>query len=73
MGSKSDQVKGLANQAIGKLKKGVGKMTGSTGKQAKRCGSDLVHAVMRFADSPHPRRPQDEIVRHGCLAAEWRL
>ena len=35
MGSKSDQVKGLANQAVGKLKKGVGKMTGSTETQAK--------------------------------------
>ena len=29
MGSKTDQIKGLANQAAGKLKQGVGKITGS--------------------------------------------
>ena len=35
MGSKTDQIKGLANQAAGKLKQGVGKITGSTEAKAK--------------------------------------
>jgi uncharacterized protein YjbJ (UPF0337 family) len=35
MGSKTDQIKGLANQAVGKLKQGTGKITGSKETQAK--------------------------------------
>jgi uncharacterized protein YjbJ (UPF0337 family) len=35
MGSKSDQAKGLANQAAGKLKQVVGRITGSKETQAK--------------------------------------
>ena len=35
MGSKTDQIKGLANQAAGKLKQGVGKITGSKETRAK--------------------------------------
>ena len=41
MGSKTDQIKGLANQAAGKLKQGVGKMTGSKETQAKGAAQEV--------------------------------
>jgi uncharacterized protein YjbJ (UPF0337 family) len=41
MGSKTDQIRGLANQAAGKLKQGVGKITGSTEIQAKGAAQEI--------------------------------
>jgi uncharacterized protein YjbJ (UPF0337 family) len=41
MGSKSDQAKGLANQAAGKLKQGVSKVTGSKETQAKGAAQEV--------------------------------
>jgi len=41
MGSKSDQIKGLANQAAGKLKQGVGKVTGSKETQARGVAQEV--------------------------------
>ena len=41
MGSKTDQIKGLANQAVGKVKKGVGKITGSKETQAKGAAQEV--------------------------------
>ena len=41
MGSKTDQIKGLANQAAGKLKQGVGKITGSKETQAKGAAQEV--------------------------------
>ena len=41
MGSKTDQIKGLANQAVGKVKKDVGKITGSKKTQAKGAAQEV--------------------------------
>ena len=41
MGSKTDQIKGLANQAAGKLKQGVGKITGSKETQARGAAQEV--------------------------------
>lgn len=41
MGSKTDQIKGLANQVAGKLKQGVGKVTGSKETQAKGVAQEV--------------------------------
>jgi uncharacterized protein YjbJ (UPF0337 family) len=41
MGSRSDQIKGLANQAAGKLKQGVGKVTGSKETQARGVAQEV--------------------------------
>ena len=41
MGSKSDQIKGLANEAVGKLKRAVGKITGSKEAQAKGTAQEV--------------------------------
>ena len=41
MGNKTDQIKGFANQAVGKLKQGVGKITGSKQTQAKGVAQEV--------------------------------
>lgn len=41
MSSKTDQIKGFANQAVGKLKQGVGKITGSKQTQAKGAAQEV--------------------------------
>ena len=41
MGNKTDQIKGFANQAVGKLKQGVGKITGSKQTQAKGAAQEV--------------------------------
>ena len=41
VGSKTDQIKGLANQAAGKLKQGVGKITGSKETQVKGAAQEV--------------------------------
>ena len=41
MGSKTDKIKGLANQAAGKVRQGVAKITGSKETQAKGAAQEL--------------------------------
>jgi len=41
MGSKTDQIKGLANQTAGKLRQGIGKITGPQEAQARGAAQEV--------------------------------
>ena len=54
MGSKTDQIKGFANQAVGKLKRGVGKITGSNQTQAKGAAQEVKGKGQQTMGRPNP-------------------
>jgi uncharacterized protein YjbJ (UPF0337 family) len=54
MGSKTDQIKGLANQAVGKLKQGAGKITGSKETQAKGVAQAIKGKGQQKWERPNP-------------------